>query len=71
VPNIINDQILSNQQQLLYPDVRHWEELIDYIEQNWLSEDTIPSDYDIQMQRNTESIVRRAYGIFPTWANDE
>jgi hypothetical protein len=34
VPNGDNDQTSSMQLQALYTDVRHWEELIDFIEQN-------------------------------------
>jgi len=34
VPNGNNGQTSSNQLQALYTDVRHWEELIDFIEQN-------------------------------------
>jgi len=34
VPMGINDQTSSMQLQALYTDVRHWEELIDFIEQN-------------------------------------
>jgi len=34
VPNGNNDQTSSNQLQVSFTDVRHWEELIDFIEQN-------------------------------------
>ena len=34
VPNVNNDKTSSNQLQALNKDVRHWEELIDFIEQN-------------------------------------
>jgi len=34
VPNGNNDQTFSNQLQALYPDARHWEELMDFIEKN-------------------------------------
>jgi len=34
VPNGNNDQTSSNQLQALNTDVRHWEELINFIEQN-------------------------------------
>jgi hypothetical protein len=71
VPNSTNDQTLSNRQQLFYIVVRHWEKLIDLIEHNWLSEETIASDCDIQMQLDVGSIGRGVYGIFHTWANDK
>ena len=56
VPNGNNDPPTSIHLQASYMDVRHWEELIDFIEKKLFSERTILSDCNIQMQHDTGSI---------------
>jgi len=71
VSNGNNDETSSMQLQASYPDVRHWEELIDFIEKKLWPDRTILSDCVIQMQLDAGRIGQRVYGIIHTGANAE
>ena len=71
VQNGNNDETSSMQLQASYTDVRHWEELIDFIEQNCGLKEPYCLTAIYKCRVEAGRIGRRVYGIIRTGANDE
>jgi hypothetical protein len=67
VPNSNNNQTSSIQFQALYTDVRHWEELVDFIEKNCSLKEPYYLTALFKWNLTQEELDKEYMGFYTTW----